>query len=401
MAAGVNTLLYQTEPRFFAVVGTGLEELAAAELVALGAEQPRPGYRGVHFEATPEVLYRVLYGSRLCSRVLAPLVKFDCHSPRYLYRRVHELPWHQLMRLEQTFAVQAVTSHSAIQHSRYAALQVKDALVDRYRAETGRRPNVDADDPDVALHLHVERNRATLSLDLAGRSLHRRGYRQASVDAPLQETLAAAMIAASGWSGDRLLIDPFCGSGTILCEAWMRAACIPAGYLRQRFGLFALPDFDRGLWARTRAAADGAIVLPADVPVRGSDRDVAAVAAARTNLAALPGGERVPVEVADALQLPGESAAVVISNPPYGLRLGDRAQASGLLKDWGDALKQRWTGSEAHLFYGDEKLVKALGLKPWRKLAMQNGGLDGRFCSYHLFAGAARPRKAEPADPGK
>ena len=359
----------------------------------MGATEIKAGYRGFHFQASPAVLYRMLYTSRLFSRVIAPLTQFDCHSPKYLHRRAYDLPWEDVMRLDQTFAVQAVTVHSAMHHSRYAALSLKDAIVDRFRDRTGQRPNVDPKTPDVSLHLYIERNQAVISLDLAGGSLHRRGYRMDAIEAPMQETVAAGMVAASGWDGSRKLVDPFCGSGTILCEAWMRACRIPAGYLRSSLGLFQLPDFDPKLWAQMKAEQDGGIRCPPGLELIGSDIDSAAIRAARSNLARLPEGQRVKVEVADFTKLKGWSDAVIVTNPPYGIRLGKPDAAEQLLKAFGDFLKQRCAGSQAYVFYGDETLVKKLGLKPSQKWAVRNGGLDGRLCGYDLFAGAARPNR--------
>ena len=381
--------LYQREPRYFATCAPGLEEWGGVELEELGATEVQPGYRGFHFQADARALYGICYGARLFSRVLAPLVRFDCHHTKTLYRRAHDLPWEALLGLDHTFAVQAVTTHSTIRHARYAALCVKDAVADRFREREGRRPDVDARRPDVALHLYLRHNHAVLSLDLSGGSLHRRGYRLATVDAPLQETLAAAIVRASGWQGDRPLIDPFCGSGTLLCEAWMSACRIPAGYLRAGFGLAQLPDYDPDLWQSLRAEMDAHIAVPPGLTVRGGDRDPAAVAAARTNLAQLPGGDRVAVEQADADDLPGWTDAVIVTNPPYGVRLGDADAAAAQLGRFGDRLKQRCPGCLAYVYFGDDRAVKALGLKPDWKKELSNGGLDGRLCRYTLFAGQA------------
>ncbi len=387
--------LYQRDARYFALLGAGLETAGAAELKALGANDIRPGYRGLHFTANTRTLYGILYGARLFSRVLAPLILFDCHSAKYLYRRVNEFPWERILTLHQTFAVDAVTANSAIRHSRYAALSLKDAVVDRFRARTGKRPNVDADAPDIPIHLYIHNNRAVISVDLAGDSLHKRGYRKRSVEAPMQETVAAGIIHATGWRGDRPLIDPFCGSGTLLCEAWMVACRIPAGYLRTGYAFQRLPDFDGALWDSVKAEFDGCICAPADLRVEGYDVDPESVAAARTNLGLLPHGERVAVACAPFATLPGCNNAVLVTTPPYGVRLGDRDEAGTLLKQFGDFLKQHCAGSEAHIYFGDATLTKALGLKPSRKQPLKSGGLDGCLCRYELFAGPADRRGRE------
>jgi putative N6-adenine-specific DNA methylase len=394
----METWLYQRDPRFFALIAEGLEPFGAKELTELGATDVREAYRGLSFAAQPDTLYRIVYGTRLCSRVLAPLLHMDCHSTKYLHQRAVQVPWEALMTLDQTFAIQAVTANSAIRHSRYAALTLKDAIADRFRERTGKRPSVDARTPDIALHLYIHQNHATISLDVSGGSLHRRGYRTAAVDAPMQETVAAGLIAISGWTGEAPLIDPFCGSGTLLCEAWMRMARIPAGYLRERFGLTSLPDYDAARWRRIRGELDRHIAIPQESSISGFDIDGAAVRAAQENVAHLPGGDRIRIVRGDARHFAAPAGTCIISNPPYGLRLGDKEEAAALLRAFGDALKQRCAGCEATIYFGDAALAKALGLKPKRKNPIRHGGLDGVAGHYPLFAGPARPPKPRQED---
>lgn len=393
MPASSNSLpLYQTSARYFAACAPGVEPWAAIELNEVGADEIEEGYRGFNFRATPETLYRLLYTTRLFSRILAPLLQFECHSAKYLHRRVYDWPWESFMTPEQTLSVHAITANSALRHSRHTALVVKDAIVDRLRDQYGSRPNVDARNPDFAFHLFVNHNRAILYVDAAGTSLHRRGYRLDSVDAPIQETLAAAMVQASGWTPDQPFIDPFCGSGTLLAEAWMYAGHIPSGYLRSRFGLQNWPDFDTRLWESIINECNARIHLPDALLVQGSDIDPNAIQTARANCDRLPEGHRIQLTVANVQNLPGHDGAVICTNPPYGQRLSDHQQADKLLQTFGDILKQRFAGSRACVFFGDNDSVKSLGLKPKRKYAMQNGGLDGRCAVYDLFQGLARKR---------
>ncbi len=389
--------IYQQHQQYFGVVAAGLEKLAGDELSQLGATEIRPGYRGLHFEADVKTLYAILYASRLLTRVLAPLCKFDCHSPKYLYRRAAEIDWSSFIAEQDTFAIQAITSHSAIRHSRYAALTLKDAIVDQFRDKTGRRPSVDPRNPDRAIHLHIERNRATISLDISGGSMHRRGYRAVSVEAPMQETMAAALIAVSGWSAERPFLDPFCGSGTLLCEAWMRACQIPAGFLRKQSGAATLPDYDDALCLKVRQELNGRIQVPKHVHIEGQDIDFEAVAAAQRNLAVLPEGDRVQVKQADALKLKLSTATEIVTNPPYGLRLQDRSGAGSLLKRFGDTLKQHCAGSRVTIYYGEPAMSKELGLRPTKKHAISHGGLDGLACTYELFEGLGN-RRGKPAN---
>lgn len=378
---------YQHNARYFAQVPDGGEEVATADLLALGASAVEPGYRGVYFTAEREALYRIAYAALTVTRVLAPLAHFNCHTTDYLYKRVRAIDWSEFFGNDHTFAVFATVSNSAIRHSQYAALTVKDAVVDQFRDASGTRPSVDPTHPDVWINLYLHANRATLSLDLSGGSMHRRGYRVESVEAPMQETVAAILVAMSGWDGETPLVDPMCGSGTLLCEALMRYCRVPAAFLRERMGLEFLPDCDRALWRRTRAALDGAIRALPDGLIHGSDADETAVRAARANLARLPGGHSVRVarrRCEDIERIAGET---IVCNPPYGLRIGRRDAMPEFVKALGDFLKQRCAGSTAYLYFGNRELVKSLGLRPaWRK-PLANGGLDGRLLKLELFAG--------------
>ncbi len=376
---------YRRTGRFFALAAGGTEELAAAELSGLGAGEVEPAYRGVHFDATRETLYDINYRSRLVTRVLAPLVTFDCHSDRYLYRTGREIDWSELLSLDDTFAIFATVSNSRITHSQFAARRLKDAIVDQFRDRTGRRPSVRTPDPDLWINLHIHDNRAVISLDTSGGSLHRRGYRKESVQAPMQETLAAAVIRLSEWDADRPLADPMCGSGTLLAEAFMHAARLPAAFGRRDFGFMRMPDFDRATWVAVRDRADAAVRnVPRDL-ISGSDVDPAAVKAARTNLAALPGGSVVRLSRGAIAAHPGLENGVIVCNPPYGVRLGTDQESSELWRALGDWLKQRCTGSSAFLFAGRAELLKSVGLRSTWKRPLPNGPLDGRLARYDLF----------------
>ena len=283
---------YQHDHTYTAQVADGIEDLALAELQELGATDCVRGFRFVHFKATPQILYRIVYRSRLASRILAPLVRFACPSDQALYDTARDVRWSDFLNPDQTFAIFANVSKSAIDHSQYAGLKFKDAVADWFRDHGGRRPNVDPRDPDLWLHLHIHEDMATISLDVSGGSMHRRGYRVQSVEAPMGETVAAAMIRMSGWDGLSPLIDPMCGSGTILCEAFMHATNLPAGLLRSKFGFARLPDFNSRLWEMER---EGASVVELTADLRGGDIDPVAVEATRANLSRLPEGDEVVV----------------------------------------------------------------------------------------------------------
>ncbi|MEN8143276.1 MAG: THUMP domain-containing protein [Thermodesulfobacteriota bacterium] len=376
---------YQKYKRYFAQIAEGLEEEGVRELASLGAIDPEPAFRGIYFTAEPAKVCEITYQTRLCSRVLAPLISFDCHSPKYLYKTALKLPWELLLSKSGSFAIAATVANSRIKHSQYAALTLKDALVDSFREKFGSRPDVDRLNPDLQLNLYIEKNRAIISVDISGGSLHRRGYRQNSVKAPVQETLAAAIIRLSGWDGSRPLVDPMCGSGTLLCEALMKEGRVPAGYLRKRFGFENMPDFDRAAWRKTRKEIDLKIKDFSPGMIYGSDISKEAATAARSNLNLLPGGKDVVIKRCafhDAGQIEN---AIIVSNPPYGIRLGNREVTADLLKDFGDFLKHNCQGSDAYLYFGRREMLKMIGLKPSLKKPLKNGGLEGVLARYQIY----------------
>ncbi len=377
---------YQETNEFFAQVAHPIEELGAAELTELGATSVRPAYRGVFFTAEFPVLCRIVYTTRLCTRILAPLIRFDCHSDKYLHRTASSIDWSSFLSVDETFAVAATVNQSRITHSQYAALRLKDAICDQFRERENRRPSIDRQHPDIWFNLHIQNNQATISVDVAGGSLHRRGYRTASVEAPLQETVAAAVVRMSDWNADAPLIDPMCGSGTILAEALMYACNIPSAYLREHFGFERLPEFDVWEWTKIRKECDAAIrPLPEGCTISGSDIDGESIRAAKTNLAALPQGDTVSLDRQDFFERAPISGSVIITNPPYGLRLGRGSNIENFYRQIGDFLKQQCTGSTAFLYAGKRELLKSVGLRTKWKKALVNGALDGRLARYDLY----------------
>lgn len=379
--------VYQHENIYTAQAGDGLEELLAAELAELGAADCAPGFRFVRFRADFATLCRAVYNSRLATRILAPLMHFPCPTDKALYGAGRDIRWTDFLNPDQTFAITANVSESRIGHSRYAALKLKDSVADWFRDRTGRRPAVDPRDPDLWLHLHIRRDRATISVDASGDSLHRRGYRTKSVDAPMQETLAAAIIRLSGWNGDSALVDPLCGSGTLLCEALMAATRTPAAVLRTRFGFMRLPEFRAEAWDGIRAQGTPApeSLERVSALIRGGDQDPEAVQATRANLACLPGGEGVTVGRRDFFMRQDLKDTFIIANPPYGVRLGGDEDMGAWYRKFGDHLKRHCTGSTACIYFGDRTWLKHIGLRPEWKKPLKNGGLDGRLARFALY----------------
>jgi putative N6-adenine-specific DNA methylase len=376
---------YQRTGRYFAQIGRALEELGQAELLELGAREVKPTGGGLYFEAPAEVLYRVNYCTRLLSRVLAPLLSFPCPTEKELYHAARQLEWEAIFSERHTFAVFANVSASGISHSHFAALRLKDAVADHFRERNGQRPDVDTEHPDVWLNLNIHRDQAVISLDTSGGSLHRRGYRVQSVEAPMQETLAAAVVRLSGWQGDRPLVDPMCGSGTLLAEAFMHYCRIPAAFKREKFGFEFLPDFDAQTWQRVREAAAAGIRPLPDHLLGGSDIDRQAVSAARRNLREIPGSRGVGLEKKDFRDVPEITDSTIVCNPPYSHRVGELEAVRQLYGELGDFLKQRCRGSTAYILCGNLDLVKAIGLKPSRRFVLYNGPIECRLIKIDIY----------------
>jgi putative N6-adenine-specific DNA methylase len=276
-------------------------------------------------------------------------------------------------------------SNSNIKHSKFAALRLKDAVVDYFRRLDGKRPSIDTHNPDLWLNLHIENNRATISIDTSGGSLHRRGYRLKSVEAPMIETLAAAIIRYSDWDYKRPLYDPFCGSGTLLCEAFLRSSGKPPGKLRKNFGLEQLPDFNKTLWNRVKISGDKINVdLPRGI-ISGSDITKKAVDASRSNCSLIDKTGIIRVFKKDVFDIEGIHDSHIVCNPPYGIRLKASKLLKGFYKEFGDFLKQRCKGSTAFIYFGERQHIKEIGLKPAWKKPLSNGGLDGKLAKYELY----------------
>ena len=377
--------VYEKESRYFAQVAESVKDLAVTELKRLGAKNIKPMFRGLWFTASQRELYAVVYKARLLSRVLAPLVEFDCHDKDDLYRAAKTVRWEEFLTPKKTFAIFANVSESSITHSNFAGLRVKDAIADYFRDRTNRRPSVDADNPWISFNVHIHKERAAIAVDLSGGPLHKRGYREARVKAPMQETVAAAIVALSGWDGERPLYDPMCGSGTLLCEALMHHCRIPAQVFREAFGFERLPDFDPGVWAAVKKEEEGQVRPLAPGLIRGSDISEGAVEAVRTNLMGLHYGGQVAIVQSDFKDLAPIEGAVILTNPPYGIRLGKDQDMGLFYKELGSFLKEKCKGCTAFVYFGEPKFIKKVPLAPSWKRPLKIGGLDGKLVKYDLF----------------
>ncbi|MEA1973514.1 MAG: class I SAM-dependent RNA methyltransferase [Candidatus Cloacimonadota bacterium] len=376
---------YQKTNRYFAQIAGTLEDIGIRELKKLGATEVSKEYRGAYFSADKEALYRINYQSAILQRVLAPIAKFNCHSTKYLYKMAMKIDWTKLIDLRGTFAIFSKVNNSHIHHSKYAALKLKDAIVDQFREKYDSRPNVDTKNPDVWINLFIDKNFATINIDTSGGSLHRRKYRENAVSAPMQETLAAGMIELSGWSGKTPLYDPFCGSGTILAESLLKYSKIPPAFLRNNFGFQKLPDYDSSIFQRVINEADKNIIKPCNNLISGCDISSKAVSFAKSNMQNIKFGNLINISTKAFNQISKLENYTIITNPPFGVRMGDESQAKKTYKEFGDFLKQRCTGSTAYIYFGNRKLIGSLGLKPTWKKVLKNGPLDGRLVKVEIY----------------
>lgn len=376
---------YKQSGRYFAQVADDIKDIAEAELLELGAAETSHSYRGIYFNADPESLYRINLHSRLINRVLAPLKTFDCHSDNYLYKVGKQIHWEDFLNPEQTLAIFANVTQSNINHSKFAALRLKDAIVDYFREREGKRPSIDTRNPDLWLNVHIEKNVAIISVDTSGGSLHRRGYRLETIQAPMSETLAASIIRYAEWDGQMLLYDPLCGSGTLLCEAYLAATKTPSANLRSKFGFERLPDFDAALWKKVKKDAYGKIQPVGNNLIQGSDIDLKVVAIAKKNSAVIDPNEQIKIIQKDIFDIERLANTTIVCNPPYGIRMQQMNDLDGFYKNLGDFLKQRCTNSTAFIYFGDRKYIKQIGLRSSKKWILSSGGLDGRLVKYVMY----------------
>jgi putative N6-adenine-specific DNA methylase len=383
---------YQTNNTFFAQVPGMMEELCEQELIELGAKNTRVAYRGIYFEADLLTIYRINYTSRTISRILAPLKSFHCRDANAIMKLAEKIEWNKMFSLDQTFAITSTVSKSMINNSLYASQVLKDGIADYFRAKFGKRPNVETVNPDVRFNLFIEKDNAVLSLDTSGESLHKRGYRLLAGEAPMQETLAAAIIRLSKWDGEKPMLDCMCGSGTILCEALMHYCRIPAQILRKNFGFFHLPDFKRSDWEKLKDEADSKIrSLPKGI-ISGSDKSQIILKVAGENLSRLPYSESITLSVHPFQHIKQFENGVLITNPPYGIRLGKRDEVENLYKELGDFLKTKCNGSSAFIYTGDPSLRKHIGLKTSRRIPLVNGKLEGVLLQIDSYEGSRKKK---------
>ncbi len=363
----------------------GLEEVLAQELIELGANDVQIGRRMVSFSGNQEMMYRANFCLRTAVRILKPISHFRARNADEVYKAVKEIEWKDILDLDTSFVVDTTVYSTEFRNSKFVAYKVKDAIVDYFMEREGKRPNISVANPDLRLNIHIAEDNCTLSLDSSGESLHLRGYRTATVEAPINEVLAAALIKMSGWKFDYDLIDPFCGSGTILVEAALMARNIYPGVFRQKFGFENWKDFNPELLSSI--FEDDSNERTFEHRIVGSDINLRAVEAALANAKAAGVADLITVEQREIRDFKKpEMPAVLITNPPYGERLRPE-DLSDIYRTLGEKLKREFQGGEAWIISSREELFDSMRLRPSFKVPLQNGSLDCELRKYVTFEG--------------
>ena len=363
----------------------GLEPVLARELAQLGAQDIEPGRRMVQFTGDKELLYRANVELHTALKILKPIAEFQVRSAEEVYSEIQKIDWSQYLSLDKTFAVDAVVFSDEFTHSKFVSYKVKDAIVDQFRERTGQRPNISVSNPDLQLHIHIADTKATLCLDSSGESLHRRGYRQEAVEAPINEVLAAGIIMLTGWQGDTDFIDPMCGSGTFLIEAALIARNMAPGLFRKEFAFEKWPDYDAELYGRIYN--DDSKERPFSHHIYGYDIDMKAVNTARLNVKAAGLADVISVAQKDFkdFEQPAQKS-IIVTNPPY----GERITTPNILETYrmiGERLKHALTGCEAWILSYREECFQQIGLRPSLKIPLYNGSLECELRKYVIFDG--------------
>lgn len=374
----------------------GLEEVLAAELTELGAEEVEIGRRMCSFRGDQAMMYRANVCCRTTVRVLKPIARFPADGTDALYRRIGRTNWLKHLSPEGTLAIDPVTSGGVFTNSLYAAQVTKDAIVDQIRRSTGNRPSVDLHDPDVRINLHIDQKRVTVYLDASGESLHKRGYRQAAGAAPINEVLAAGILRLIEWDRDSPLADFMCGSGTFPIEAAMLARRIAPGTIREQFGYERWQDFDAATHEAVLAAARSQELPKLPFRIEGSDSDAEVIAAARENAERARVGTDITWRVQDFSEAsPPAASGTLVCNPPYEERIKTDAIVE-FHQRIGDVLKHRWAGYTAWVLAGNLDAAKFIGLKPNRRIRLFNAQIECRLLKFAIYA--LGPRGEEQAD---
>jgi putative N6-adenine-specific DNA methylase len=385
----------QTDSSDFKMVAKtmmGLEAELAKELLRIGARDIEEHRRAVSFTGDAGTMYKANYLLRTALRILVPVHRFTAKSEQELYDGIRALDWEQWMGPDDTLAVDCTANSELFHHTYFLAQKTKDAIVDQFREKHGRRPSVEKFSPTLRINIHVNEDDISVSLDSSGDSLHKRGYREDTGRAPLNEVLAAGLILLSGWDCRSRFINPMCGSGTLLIEAALLANNIPSGWFRESFGFERWRNFNADLWETIREAAISRIGNDTQ-EILGSDISYNVLRKARENIKLAKVDDIVKTTCEDFFEAaPPNGRGLVILNPPYGERM-DQDDLTTFYKQIGDTLKKRYAGYQAWMITSSPEALKSVGLRPSRKIPLFNGPLECRYVRYDLYEGTKKIHK--------
>lgn len=379
---------------FFSPCPRGLEAALTEELIALGAQSVEPTHGGVGFKGDWMTCYRVNLESRIATRVLWRITEGRYRGEEDIYRIAYAPTWARWFTSDETIRVYVTAQRSPLKSLEFVTLRIKDAVCDHFRTVSGKRPSVDTANPDVRVHAFLTKDAVTLYIDTSGEPLYKRGFKRAAVEAPLKENLAAGILRLTGWTPDEALIDPMCGSGTFLIEAAQIALDVAPG-LGRDFAFEKMRNFDRAAWTAMRKAAEERRKPARPLAIYGSDLVPEQVRRARVNLEAAGVADCVRLMSADILEVdaPAESG-VMVTNPPYGVRLGEESELAAFYPEMADALKAHWAGWRCYFLSADPALPKGMRLKASRRTPLFNGALECRLYEYRMFEGSGREKPA-------
>ena len=363
----------------------GLEEVLATELVNIGANNVQLQRRAVSFTGDKALMYKANLCSRTASRILKPILTFDASNPDEVYDQIKKINWDEYMTVDSTFAIDSTIFSEEFRHSKFVAYRVKDAIADWFMEKYEKRPSVRLDGPQIMINIHIAERKCTLSLDSSGESLHKRGYRVAQTEAPLNEALAAGMLLMADWHGQSNFVDPMCGSGTLLIEAALIALNIPPGIYRSSFAFEKWNDFDEELF--DTLYNDDSYERPFNFKIYGSDNSPRAIKIAEQNIKSTGLSKYIELQVMPVQKLEAPAPnCMVVTNPPYGERITSD-DIYGLYAALGTTVKHKFAGSTVWVISSHEECLDKIGLKPTERIRLLNGSLDCWYCRYDIFEG--------------
>ena len=367
----------------------GFEELVAKELQVLGAQDVEIGTRAVSFKGDKGFMYKANLAVRTALKILKPIYYFRAANDQQLYKGIQSMDWSKYMDANQTFVINTTIHSDNFKHSQFVSQKAKDAIVDQFREKTGQRPSVDKEYPDLRINVHIDRDQVSVALDTSGDSLHHRGYRTATNIAPINEVLAAGMVMLSGWDGQCDLLDPMCGSGTILAEAAMIACNIPANINRKEFAFEKWTDWDSELFDQILESLLKK-TREFNYTIKGYDKAPSAVNKAKDNIHNANLSEYVTIEQKNFFDTEKETSGPLhlLFNPPYGERLD--IEMERFYREMGDTMKQSYPGTNAWFITANLEALKFVGLKPSRKIKLFNGSLEARLVKYEMYEGSKK-----------